>query len=118
MLMQGNPLKPTTQAVLVALTLSFGAAAFAQSAATPRVDQREANQETRIGQGVASGQLTAREATHLQKRETRIQSNEVAAKADGKVTGAERRQLHREQNRASKAIHRQKHDRQVTTPAG
>ena len=40
----------------------------------------------------------------------------MAAKADGKATNAERRKLTREQNRASTAIKRQKHDRQTVAP--
>ena len=43
--------------------------------------------------------------------------NEQMAKADGKVTKAERAKLHREENRASKRIYKQKHDASTTTPA-
>ena len=43
--------------------------------------------------------------------------DETAAKADGKVTRAERRKLERQANRDSKAIHRQKHDKQTAAPA-
>jgi hypothetical protein len=108
------------------LALLAGSAAFAQAPAapatpaapkdplaTPRIDQRQANQEKRIDQGVSSGALTAKEAAKLDKRETKIESDKLAAKSDGKVTKAERRKLKHEENRASAAIRRQKHDRQV-----
>jgi hypothetical protein len=104
------------------LALLAGSAAFAQAPATPaskdplatpRIDQRQANQEKRIDQGVSSGALTAKEAARLDKRETKIESDKLAAKSDGKVTKAERRKLKHEENRASAAIRRQKHDRQV-----
>jgi len=52
--------KFTISTVGVALAIASFAAA-AGNTATPRVDQREANQQARIDAGVASGQLTARE---------------------------------------------------------
>lgn len=111
------------QTLIAVITLVAGGAAFAQAPvttkdplATPKIDQRQANQERRIDQGIASGALTTKEATRLDKRETKIESDKLAAKADGKITGAERRKLTREENRASRAIHRQKHDRQTAAP--
>ena len=112
--------------LIAALALTFGASAFAQSpavpavpkdpTATPKIDQREINQQQRIDQGVASGALTPREAAKLQKREAKIASDEAAAKADGKVTRAERHRLKHEQNHTSAAIKRQKNDRQKMAP--
>ena len=81
-------------------------------AATPRVDQREANQERRIQQGVNSGQLTQREAARLENQQGRIDRAEDKAKADGKVTAKERAHLGNMQDRASHDIAREKHDRQ------
>lgn len=101
--------------LILALAVGTGAAltgtAFAQTA-TPRLDQREANQQNRINQGVASGQLTPREAGRMQNRANRLEANEQRAKADGVVTRHERKRLHREANRNSRKIHRQKHDAQ------
>ncbi|WP_310461720.1 hypothetical protein [Sphaerotilus sp.] len=85
--------------------------------ATSRIDQRQAHQQQRIANGVASGQLTPRETIRLERREARIHSTEVAAKADGTVTPAERRHLRHQENRASRAIHRQKHDAQTVPMA-
>jgi tellurite resistance protein len=81
--------------------------------ATPNLDKREANQQQRIDQGVASGQLNAKETNRLDKREAKLAANEAVAKADGKVTRAERRKLQHEANRNSKAIYKQKHDAQT-----
>lgn len=113
--------------LIAALALTVGGVAFAQTpaapvapkdpTATPKIDQRQANQEKRIQQGVASGALTPKEAANLEKREARIAKNEAAAKADGKVTPKERRKLNRELDRSSKAIYKQKHDRQTVKPA-
>ena len=95
---------------------SIGAFAQATAPATPRVDTREANQQARIDAGVASGQLNARETNRLDKQQGRVAGAEANAKADGTVTGKERRHLHRMQIRASANIHAQKHDAQTAKP--
>jgi hypothetical protein len=106
--------------IAIAATLAFIAAgASAQTAAsapganTPRIDQRQANQEKRIDQGIASGQLTKRETRRLEKEQTVINRAEDKAKADGSVTAKERKHLTKMQNKASKDIYHQKHDAQV-----
>jgi hypothetical protein len=111
------------QALIAALALTLGTLALAQSPApaptvkdpmaTPGLDKREARQQQRIDQGVASGQLTAKETNRLDKRQAKLIAMETAAKSDGVVTPAERRKLQRQANKNSKAIHRQKHDRQT-----
>lgn len=80
--------------------------------ATPRIDAREARQQKRIAQGMASGRLTERETNRLQKGEARIDRAEDKVKADGTVTAKEREHLTRMQNQESHAIFKQKHDRQ------
>jgi hypothetical protein len=108
--------KFTISAVGVAIAIaSF--AVLAGGTATPRVDQREANQQARIDGGVASGQLNARETNRLDKQQARIASVEAKDKADGNVTKAERAELHRMQKRANKNIYAQKHDAQTAQPA-
>jgi len=104
----------------VAISLAFAAfgasaqtAAAAPGANTPRIDQRQANQEKRIDQGIASGQLTKRETRRLEKEQAHINRAEDKAKADGSVTAKERKHLTKMQNKASKDIYHQKHDAQV-----
>lgn len=106
-------------ALIAAVALTAAGASFAQTpaTATPKVDAMQANQQTRIDQGVASGQLTAKETNRLDKREAKLQADKTAAKSDGTVTPAERRKLRREAKRNSKAIHKQKHDAQTASPA-
>ena len=96
---------------LAVLSLVLPALAFAQ-ANTPRVDQRQANQEQRIDQGVASGSLTQREASRLDRGQQHVNNMENRAKSDGVVTRGERARLHNAQDRQSARIYRQKHDRQ------
>jgi len=81
--------------------------------ATPKVTERQENQQARIAQGVKSGELTAAETKNLENREAKIQHDKKAAKSDGTVTAAERAKLNREEDRSSRAIYRQKHDGQT-----
>jgi len=116
---------PRFRTIKIALaTASFGAlaqpqapATGASATATPRIDQRQSNQERRIDQGVATGQLTPHETRRLDRQQARINRTEDAAKADGKVTAQERAHLTHMQNRASADIAGQKHDRQVRPAA-
>ena len=85
--------------------------AYAQGE-TPGIDQRQANQEQRIDQGITSGQLNQREANRLNKQQEHINKMEDKAKADGVVTKKERARINAAQDRASKNIYREKHDRQ------
>jgi hypothetical protein len=57
-----------------ALALTMAGIAMAQPA-TPNLDKREANQQQRIDQGVASGQLNAKETHRLDKREAKLAAN-------------------------------------------
>ena len=97
----------------VVLTVSFALplTVLAQTA-TPGVDQRQANQEARIQQGVQSGSLTPREANRLERGQDRVERMEDRAKADGQVTVKERERLQRADNHQSRDIRREKHDRQ------
>ena len=83
------------RATLVAATLVsgfFAAPTWAQTA-TPRLDQRQANQEQRIDRASSAGALTEREAARLDKGQERLENMEEKASADGKVTRKERAHL-------------------------
>ena len=79
---------------------------------TPAIDRREHNQQERIRQGIKSGELTRREAVRLEEQEAKIRVNEKFARADGKISAAERERLEKELNRTSQNIYEQKHDDQ------
>jgi len=96
---------------VIALVAILPSLAFAQ-AYTPRVDQRQMNQERRIDQGVASGSLTRYEANRLDRGQQHVANMESRAKADGVVTRYERANLHQAQDVQSHRIYAQKHDRQ------
>lgn len=79
---------------------------------TPRADRRQANQERRIDEGVASGELTKAEAARLERGQDHVDNIEDRAKSDGVVTRRERARIHHAQDVQSRRIHRQKHDAQ------
>jgi hypothetical protein len=75
--------------------------------------QRNINQQKRIEQGVQSGALTNREAARLERGQARVNRREARAGADGWVGPGEQRRIGRAENRQSRHIWRQKHDRQM-----
>jgi hypothetical protein len=95
--------------IAVAVSLLIAGSALAQTN-TPVVTQRQENQAARINEGVKSGELTKREAGKLRAEQRAIRAEKRMAKADGKVTAAERAQLRRDQNKASADIYRKKHN--------
>jgi hypothetical protein len=74
--------------------------------------QRNINQEKRIRQGMASGQLTNREAARLEAGQARVGRAEARAGADGHVGAREQARIQHRENAQSKRIYRQKHDAQ------
>jgi len=96
------------------LTTIIAAAVAVSTLSAQKIEERKDNQQKRIAQGVASGQLTPRETRHIEAREQAI-NKEVRSdrKANGgKLTQAEKNQVNRQQNRVSKQIYTQKHDAQ------
>jgi polyhydroxyalkanoate synthesis regulator phasin len=76
------------------------------------VNARQHNQMERIRQGIASGELTREEARRLLQEQRAIRREETAYQSDGVLGRAERADLHRDLNRSSAGIARQRHDRQ------
>ena len=81
----------------------------------PTIEQRKENQQDRIANGVQSGQLTAGETANLEKKEAAINKETAADRAanGGKLTGAEKTQINRQQNQVSRQIYRDKHNANV-----
>src|ERR1035441_2196288 len=77
------------------------------------VNQREENQQQRIGNGVKSGKLNSQQAANLEKRETSVQNREKKdmAEHNGRLTKAEQKGINRQQNRISKSIYKDKHSK-------
>jgi len=96
---------------VIAVALMAGSEANAQTR-TPVITHRQVRQHQRIQQGIHHGSLTRAEARHLRYRQAKIRHDKRMARRDGIVTPYERRHIRKEQNRASYAIYRQKHDGQ------
>jgi hypothetical protein len=79
------------------------------------IGQRKENQQDRIGQGIQSGELTAREAGRLEGKETALnQETRDMRKLDGgKLTPGDKKLVNQQQDRLSKQIYDQKHDAQT-----
>jgi tellurite resistance protein len=109
---QAMNIKETALMVALMTVSGLGVAQSGGTTSTPSIDQRQANQQQRIDQGVKSGALTPKETARLEKGQQRVQRMETTAMADGKVKPKERRRIAHAQNQQSKKIYREKHDRQ------
>jgi len=95
-----------TTASTLALAAALSIPAFAQ------VNGRKENQQDRVANGVKSGELTTGETSNIEQRESNL-NHEIHADRQangGKLTGQEKRQINRQQNRVSKQIYNDKHN--------
>lgn len=76
------------------------------------VNKREENQQQRIGNGIKNNQLSAQQASNLEKREANVQNREQKDMAahNGHLTKAEQKGINRQQNRVSRSIYKDKHE--------
>lgn len=78
--------------------------------------QRDVNQESRIEQGLKSGELNTREAAKLEKQEGRVDAMQAKALKDGTLSPEEQARIKKAQDHTSKEIYEQKHDAQQGNP--
>jgi peptidoglycan hydrolase CwlO-like protein len=100
----------TQMLLAVSAVVLMTGVAFAENE-TPRIDQRQTNQEQRVDQGIASEQLNEREADRLNTQQGHINKLEEKAKSDGVMTKKERARIVAAQDRAACHLAREKHDR-------
>jgi hypothetical protein len=76
-----------------------------------QVNDRLANQNRRIDNGVKSGKVSPQQAQQLHRQDHAIRTQERvdAASHGGHITKPEQRQINREQNQTSRQIHNEKH---------
>jgi hypothetical protein len=107
---RSETMKTLSLALLAVASLAVAAPAFAQP-----VNQRDADQQSRINQGVASGQLTAgetaRDQGHLNSIER--QTARMRARNGGHLTRGERRYEQHRLSHNSRRIYRTKHNGRV-----
>ena len=102
-----------TLALSIATLLS--GTALAQTAAE-KDQQRDVNQQERIEQGLKSGELSTKEAGHLEREQQHVDRMEAHDLKDGHISAAEQARLTKAQNTASADIYKQKHDAQTGNP--
>jgi len=75
------------------------------------VNQRLANQNARINQGVKNGTLTKPQAAQLHKedRQVRQEERDMASQNGGHITKQEQRTLNQQENKVSGQIYNEKH---------
>src|ERR1035438_6677894 len=81
-------------------------------------NEREANQDQRIANGLRSGQMTSGEAASAERTQSRIDQqvhNDRAANG-GPLTNQEKQQINREQNGASRQIYNDNHNGKTVQP--
>lgn len=85
---------------------------FVSGLSAETVNQRRENQQDRVAQGVKSGQMTARETSHVERQEARVnhQVRDDREDHNGHLTSREHAQVNREQNKMSREIYRDKHN--------
>jgi uncharacterized membrane protein YebE (DUF533 family) len=109
----GRTVKNFAKLVAAAAIATVWLPAYSQTQSTPRIDKRQANQAARIEKGEQSGALNQKEAARLEKGQARVQKMEDKAVADGKVTAKERERIEHAQNKQSRRIYNEKHDKQT-----
>ncbi len=83
------------------------------------VNNREANQQQRIANGIGNGQMTAGEATRAEQRQQNINKQVRTDRQanGGQLNQQQRQQVQHEQNRASQQIHNDNHNEREQRPA-
>jgi hypothetical protein len=79
------------------------------------IQERKNDQQGRIGQGVRSGQLSARETGNLERREASVNHEEHAMRRadNGHLTRGDKAALTRRQNHISRSVYHDKHNARV-----
>jgi len=107
----------TLSALLTVAVMSIATPSFADGnwdANHPRraeVNDRLANQNRRVDNGVANGKLTPGQANQIHREDHAIRNEERADAAahGGHITKPEQRQINRQENHVSRQIHAEKH---------
>lgn len=95
------------------ITTAIAAGLFFMTASAQTIAERERAQQARIRQGVASGELTRKEALKLERKEARLHRQLRRDRIDGGgLTPKERTRIQRRQDTLSRQIYREKHDNQ------
>ncbi len=100
-----------TRHLITATLIVIAGLAWAGTASAGSLKQRLENQHYRIHHGIASGELTYKEARHLRRQHRKIRRMRHHFLADGRLSHRERRILNRRLDRNSERIYALKHNR-------
>ena len=100
----------TKLCVMVAAGMLVSFLVLPKAALAGEITDRQIRQQERIHQGVASGELTAREVAALEREQCRIRKSKQRAWSDGELTPVERGRLDCLQDWASAHIYNKKHN--------
>ena len=101
--------------ILCLVAFASVAATLPCAASAQDVGARQANQQSRIEQGVRSGELTGRATRHIKRGDARLayRKDVMRARDGGRLSGGDRVALNRQENRLSRHIYRAKHNARV-----
>jgi hypothetical protein len=104
--------------LLAALTLTAGTSLAQTATGSPVANhiQRDVNQQTRIEQGLQSGQLSTKEAAQLERQEAHLDKLQQKDLRDGTINPQEQAQLTAAQNRVSQHIYAEQHNARTGNP--
>ena len=107
-------MKPLFKAVAIASVLMTAVPVAASAAPWQSINQRQANLEQRIDQGVRSGALNGPEASRMRNQFRDLNRLEAQyRRSGGRLTANERADLDRRFDRLSERLFAQKHDNQT-----
>jgi len=95
--------------ILAALLIMIGVLII-NPAAAGTVTDRQVNQQERIYNGVANGELTKGEVIRLEKEQRHIQVVKQRSWSDGHLNPKERLKIHNIQDNSNRHIYRLKHN--------
>lgn len=89
-----------------------GLTAMSSTAFAGEVDQRQAEQQRRIEQGVQNGSMSPRETARVEHQEAAVRReiNRDRRQNGGRLTGREKAKINRQENKMSGEIYRDKHN--------
>jgi hypothetical protein len=111
----GTVVSLTKYSLVIVATSLLSTAAWADTLAE-KDQQRDVNQQERIGQGLKSGELSTKEAGHLERDEQHVDRMEARDLRNGSISPAEQTRLNAAENRTSAAIYNDKHNGTTGNP--
>jgi hypothetical protein len=104
------------QPIIITTVLLAGLLGFSQTVSATGFKDRQHQQKHRIQSGIASGQITHREAKHLYRDQRQIRQLRRHFLADGDLSRRERNTLKERLDRSSNRIYRYKHNHRRVKP--